>query len=204
MMTTLTLVAPVATAAPPVKDPSASAPVLITPVPVGVAPPLVAAPPVAPVAERSPYTMGTGGTPFSVVSGYAKPCVSLPLRLALPVTSPYGAPPTADQSVFNPNTPVPPQPTKPSPNPLDVMGFWYNTVTGTQVPGKQKDGPPSKMAGWQWRAAFTVHTAKPSVAPVPEMVPTPRLPTVAGFDLNTVPVWGWVVVAFVGYKLLVK
>jgi hypothetical protein len=166
-------------------------PVLIRPAPGPVSPPLVAAMPVEPVSTISPYVRGTGGTPFIVSSGLERPMIALPLMPFRPTLSPYEPPPATDQAIVNPNTPVPPQQQKPAAKPGDVMGWWTNAVTGSQVPGKAST-PPDKSAGWTWKPSYTVVVAPPKLKPGVEEVPTPLTKALGGFDVSKVPVWGWV------------
>lgn len=169
----------------PVRDGTLAEPILATPQAVPVAPPLDAAILPSPVPYVSPYVRGTGGTPFVVSSGIEKPYVALPFQPypLRPVISPYAPPETSGdqnaQQIVNPNQPVPAQPTKPLPPGTKVV---MPVLTGQQ----------------------------PTKAPVPagvEEVPTPGGPvrgTIAGFDLATIPWWGWAVVAVVGAKVLLR
>lgn len=181
----------------------------IIPRPVPVAPPLETAPPVDPITVPSPYQQrGEGTTPFIVSSGMERPFVAMPIRPLIDVVSPYEPPPASDQQVFNPNAPVTAQPDRPSPKVGSVIGYWTRLdFSGKVVEGPVQgpaSSPPNRMTGWQWAAYISAPLNKPAVPAGVDEVPTPKLPTVAGFDLNMVPWWGWLVAGVIGVRILLK
>ncbi len=128
--------------------------------------------------------LGAGGTPFSDSSGASKPVL-------------YGDP------YILPRPPI-----------LINDPFGSSDPLGYGVPASTGDSPvapaPSQASRPGDKATMPVPTAFPiTKVPVPPVVtsvqaPGPITGTVAGFDLARVPLWGWLVGAFVAFKLVTR